>query len=276
VQLHAPGPPASTLVEVLGAGGARFAGALLDLAPGGAAAAIADAVGPAATTLALARGDGSQLQVAVDGVLAATFSGDGGRLAVVDGRGGLWSLDAAAGQLRQIADGPFVDAPLVEADGSILALAVPSVEAPYQSRLVRVFPDGTQETISTEELVYDVSPLADGGLALVVHRPGATQVRRLAVDGSTLAADLGPDAVNVSLSADGRTVAWERAGRVFVRANEHVVDLGDGARPLVAPDGATVLVRLEDAARVVDLEGRELLGVAAASGFASCAGGCQP
>jgi hypothetical protein len=276
VQLHAPGPPAGGLVEIIATDGGPFAGELLALAPGGGAAAIVDAPGPAATTFALARADGSQLQVDVDGALAAAFSADGAEVAIVDGRGRLWSLDAMNGEMRPIAEGPFVDVPLIEPDGRILALAVPSVEAPFQSRLVRVSADGSQEAISTEELVYDASPLADGGLALVVHRPGVTQVRRRSDDGSTLAAELGPDAVNVTLSADGDVIAWERGGQVFVRAGGGVVAFGEGARPLVAPDGASVLVRLDGGARLLDLEGRELLMVAGTAAFAPCTGGCQP
>jgi hypothetical protein len=268
--------PAPTTLEVRGTGDAPFTGALLDVASDGAAAALADVHGPAATSLAIALPDGSQLQVEMEGLLSASFSPDASQLAVVDGHGRLWSLDAASGTMRPIADGPFVDAPLIEADGTILALAVPSVEAPYASRLVAVDPDGHVTSRSPEELVYAAAPLADGSVAVVAHRPGGTVVLRQSEGGTQQLADLGADAVNVSVSADGRVIAWETSGRVLARVDGRTVALGDGAAPRISPDGSALLVRRDGASILLDLAGSELASLASASAFVRCAGGCQP
>lgn len=267
--------PTPTTLEVRGTGD-PFTGALLDVASDGAAAALADVHGAAATSLAIALPDGSQLQVEMEGLLSARFSPDGSRLAVVDGHGRLWSLDAASGTIRSIADGPFVDAPLIEADGTILALAVPSVEAPYASRLVAVDKDGHVTSRSPEELVYAAAPLADGSVAVVAHRPGGTVVLRQSEGGTQQLADLGADAVNVSVSADGRVIAWETSGRVLARVDGRTVALGDGAAPRISPDGTALLVRRDGASIVLDLAGSELASLASASAFVRCVGGCQP
>ena len=270
---HDPAPPT---LEVRGAAGAPFTGTLLDVAPDGAAAALADLPGRAATRLAIALADGSQLQVEMEGLLAATFSTDATQLAVVDGHGRLWSLDTTSGSVRAIADGPFVDAPLIEADGTILALSVPSVEAPYASRLVAIDADGSATRRSDEELVYAVAPLADGSLAVVAHQPGGTVVLRQAGGRTHQLTELGADAVNVSLSADGGVIAWETAGRIFARVDGGTIAIGKGAQPRIAPDGTALLVRRDGASVLLSLGGDELATLASASAFIPCATGCQP
>jgi hypothetical protein len=262
--------------EVRGAGGAPFAGTLLDVAADGASAAVADATGRGASALAVAAADGSQLQVGMEGILAATFSADGSRLAVVDGHGRLWSLDVVTRTVGLVSDGPFVDAPLIEANGTILALAVSSVEAPYASRLVAVAPDGTAEARSGEPLVYDATRLADGSLAVIAHRPGGTVVLRQADGRARELVDLGADAVHVTISADGRVLAWENAGRIHARSDGRSVVLGDGSEPRVAPDGTALLVKREGHAVLLDLSGAALATLGPAAGFLPCATGCQP
>ena len=70
------------------------------------------------------------------------------------------AVAAATATAQQVAAGPFTGQPAIEADGSVLALRVPSVEAPYRSELVRVAPDGTDHALTDESLVYGVQPLA--------------------------------------------------------------------------------------------------------------------
>ena len=47
--------------------------------------------------------------------------------------------------------------------------------------------------------------------------PGGTVVQRLEGRTASIVTDLGEDAVNVSVSADGAVIAWETAGRMKVR-----------------------------------------------------------
>jgi hypothetical protein len=266
------GPPAA-VVEVRATDGSQYAGTLLAVAPDGASAALADIADPAAAVLVIARTDGTQLRVEMAGLIAATFSADGGRLAAIDGRGRLWAVDTATATARSLADGPFIDAPLVEADGTTLALAVPSIEAPFRSRLVAVDPAGNVRILSDEELVYDAARLADGSLVAVAHRPEGTLVGVVGGAPGEPLADLGPDAVNVSLSADGSVMAWESAGRIFVRAGDGPpVEVGPGTEPAVAVDGSSLLVRRDGASTLIGLDGSALARFAAASALVACAG----
>jgi hypothetical protein len=266
---------AAGVLEVRPAPGSSFGGVVLDAASDASAAALSDGRGLVAGGLLVARADGSQLRVALDGVLDATFTDDAARLAVVDGIGRLWLVDSATGAAQTLADGPFLAAPVTEPDGSVLALAVPSIEAPFRSRLVRVAPDGTVGSVSEEELVYDVTRLADGSLAIVSHRPAGTVVHRLAQGVARLHAELGPDAVNVSLSRNGEVIAWESAGQAFARRGASAVRaLGAGSRPAVTADGTAVLLEREGASILVDLEGEVLATLAAASVVVGCDGEC--
>lgn len=265
------------VLEVQPVAGSAVPAELLAVAPGSNAAAVAHAPGPEATTLVVANADGSQLQLDVEGVLGTTFAPDGSWLAVIDGAGRLWSLDAADGAVTRVADGPFVGSPLIDAEGRIHALAVPSVEAPYQSFLVRVDPAaGEPRRISAEELVYGAQWLADGSLAVVAHRPGETVILRQTGDRATLHANLGPDAVNVSVSGDARVIAWESAGQVYVRGwAGRTRAIGAGSWPQLTADGASILVARGGASVLLDIEGRELARLSAASGLVPCVGGCQ-
>jgi hypothetical protein len=262
------------VLEVRPEPGSAFAGIVLDAAPDGTAVALADALGDPLAGLVLAQADGSQLRIELKGVLDATFAADAASLAVVDGVGRLWRVDAGSGAAEVIADGPFISAPVMHDDGTILALAVPSVEAPFSSRLTRVRPDGETTVDSDEALVYGAFSLADGSLAVVAHRASGTVVLRIEAEGATLRADLGPDAVNVSLSADGSVIAWESFGQAFVRGRAgEALDIGPGTRPQVTRDGSAILLERDGASVLVDLDGRVLASLPAAA-VIGCGGGC--
>jgi hypothetical protein len=251
---------------------------LLAVAGDGRAVALADRVGEASGVLTLAGADGDQLQIPFAGLLAATYVADGSRLAVVDGRGALWSVDATSGLVDPIADGPFVGSPVIDDDGSLLMLAVPSVEAPYESHLVRLAPaTGTAESLSEAELVYAVFPLEIGDLAIVAHGVGGTSVRQLTEDGERLLADLGMGAVNVAVAPNGR-IAFERDGEgIFVldASGSAPRSVGPGSGPCFGPDGSLMLVRRGSQRVALSIDGSVL---AVAGRLAALAGsaGCLP
>jgi len=214
----------------------------------------------------------------VTGLLAAGFAPDGSWLAICDGLGRLWRVDSASGATQLIADGPFAGSLLVEPGGSILALAVSSVEAPFMSHLVRLGPAGqAAEMVSDAGLVYAMAALADGSLAVVSHRPAGTLIQRLA-DGQVVSStDLGSGAVNVSMSSDGAIVAWEQDGQLVVRSGQAPARvLGPGQRPRVAPNGRMVLV---DAAAggtsVLSVDGELIAQLTGPVALLDC-GECRP
>jgi hypothetical protein len=264
------------LLEVRGGALARAGGRATVLAatPDGSRVAVADSVGQDPASLVVAALDGGQLRVPFDGLLAAAFAPDGSWLAVSDGLGRLWQVDATDGGSSLVADGPFIGTLVVEAAGSILALAVPSVEAPYRSRLVRIQPGGAAEPISDEELVYDVAPLAGGALAVVAHRPQGTLVERVVDGASRTLVDLGPGAVHVAVSADLRVVAWQRDGYVFSRTGEEAaIRIGPGERPRVAPDGSMLLFAAAEGERAYRPDGTLLAELDGPAILLDC-GGC--
>ena len=272
VEVRIPGWTAAT----------REAGAnrMLALSPDGSSAAIAAQLGPEPSTLILARGDGSQLQVRLNGLMAAGFSPDAAWLAAIDGAGSLWRVDASSGQATRLADGPFLGSPVIDAVGSILALRVASVEAPFVSRVARVAPGGAAVTLLTDDLlVYGVQPLDDGSLAVIAHQASGTVLVREDTGGQRrLLANLGPDAVNVAVAPNGAAVAWERAGEVFVQelpaGQPHI--LGRGARPRFGPDGLTVLVEVQSGTALLDLRARPIATFASQVAFGACGDGCRP
>lgn len=250
---------------------------LLDVAEDGAAA-LADQFGLDPATLIVAHPDGSQLRAAVRGLIAAEFAPDGSWLAVVDGAGALLRLEADDGESALLAPGPFMGPIVIEPAGTLLALAVSSVQAPFRSRLVRVDPaTGEMLTMLDEELVYGAQLLSDGGIGVVAHRPSGTVVLRSADGSATVLADLGAGAVNVSLSGDARVMAWEQSGEIVVRpeAGASSRTLGSGSNPRVAPDGSAVLFEQAGKAVLATLDGVPLARLSSATAFASC-GRCQP
>jgi hypothetical protein len=256
------------------------AGAVLALASGGNLAAVAVQIGPAGTTLIIARLDGSQLQVPMPGLISAGFAPDTSHLAAIDGAGSLWRIDASSGQASRLAVGPFLGSPLIGQDGSILVLRVPSVVAPFASRLVRVSADGSTVTELTDDhLVYGAHRLDDGSLAVVVHQPGGTLVLQgEPPESRSLLANLGPDAVNVAVAPDGRAVAWERSGNIYLQELPagSARPLGAGAHPRFAPDGMTLLIDEPTQVSLLDRAGHALATFDSQAAFASCVGGCQP
>lgn len=282
VELVARPDLAVGLVEVrtaTGAGVARSTGAdrLLALRAGGQMAALARKVGPDPTALVLARHDGSQLLVPLPGLLSAAFAPDGTWLAALDGSGSLWRVMTDSGSAVLLAAGPFIGAPIVEETGSVVILSVPSVEAPFMSRLVRVAADGSATTaLSDDQLVYGAQQLAGGGLAVIAHQPSGTLVWRLAGGSRQLLVDLGRDAVNAAVSDGAGAVAWERAGEIFAQSlpDGQPVRLATGSQPRLAPDGQAVLVELPTGTALFALDGRSLGTLEAQAAFASCPAGC--
>ena len=279
VEIRAHTELPATVLEVQGppSGAAGPTPLILAAADGGSAVALAERMGQDPTTLVVAYVGGNQVRVPFDGLLAAAFSPDASWLAVSDGMGRLWRVDARDGRSDVIADGPFAGTLQVEPGGSILGLAVASIEAPFTSWLVRIDPsDGTIATLSDEELVYDVQPLAGGALALVAHRPGATLVQQLTDGETSLVTDLGPGAVHVSVSADLRVMAWERAGDVFARAGDRgTVRIGPGTNPRLAADGSLLLVDAESETRAYAPDGRLLVRLSGPAILLPC-GACRP
>jgi hypothetical protein len=248
---------------------------LLAISPAGDVAALADRIGEPSGTLTLAEIDGGQLRVQLPGLLAASFAADASWLAVVDGLGGLWRVDAGSGDADRLADGPFVGSPLVAADGALVLLSVPSVEAPYRSRLVRYEQAGGSITpISDEELVYGAFPLDGGDLAVVAHRPDGTVVERLTRDGSRPMAELGPEAVNVAVARDGR-IAFERAGEgisLVDAPGSAARDIGAGSRPCFGADGTALLVHRGGQSIVLGVDGSILASLGELAAFAGAQG----
>lgn len=252
---------------------------LLAIAPGGEMAAIAGQMGPGQAPLILVRADGTQLHVTMAGLLGAGFAPDAAWLAVIDGAGSLWRIDASTGRATHLADGPFLGSPVIDVAGAILTLRVASVEAPFLSRLVRVAADGSQLTMLTDEqLVYGVQPLTDGSLAVTAHRPAGTLVISVPPNGATQTmADLGPDAVNVSVAPTGAAIAWERRGEVFLRG----LPAGQpqrftaGRRPRFAPDGQALLVDAPTGTVLMDLRARTIATFTTQVAFDGCAAGCE-
>lgn len=266
---------AALLVEVEQPADGR---SLLAVADDGRAVALADRVGDASGVLTLAAANGAQLQIPFAGLLAASFVADGSWLAVVDGRGALWRVDAASGDADLLADGPFVGSPVIDDDGSLLVLAVPSVEAPYQSHLVRLTPaSGIATPLSEAELVYAAYLLDTGDVAIVAHEVGGTTVRQLSGGGAGLLAELGMGAVNVAVAPNGR-IAFERDGEgIFLidAPGSAPRSLGAGSRPCFDPDGSLLLVRRASHQVALSVDGSVQ---AVADGLAALAGseGCLP
>lgn len=255
---------------------------LLDIAPELGMVAVTDLVADASATLTVQAADGSQLLVGLPGVRAAEIAADGAWVAALDGAGRLLRVQVADGAVRELAAGPFLGPLLFDADGSLLLLAVSSVEAPWQSRLVRLDPaSGASVALSGDELVYAPLALADG-IAYAAHdrASGATVVRRLAPTGPQQVADLGPEAIEVDMARDGSALAYEVVGD-----GAYVLDLatgrhrrvGAGSAPRLSPDGTLLVVRRGRAAAVIDRDGELRDEIASATvAWATCDEECAP
>lgn len=264
----------SSLLEVQAPG----APALLAISADGAQAALADQLGQASGTLTIAHGDGSQVRVTLPGLVSAGFAPDASWLAVVDGRGALWRIDTQTGDAAQIGAGPFLGSPVAAADGSLLLLAVSSVEAPYRSRVVRVKPSGAATPLTNDELDYAAYPLADGGVAVVSHEGGRIVVRRVAGGASHLLAALEPGAINVAVASDGRRIAYELVGsgvELLDRPGASPRSLGSGSRPCFATDASALLVKRGAGTAALALDGSVLAVTQRQAGLAGAVG-CLP
>lgn len=251
---------------------------LLAVSPDGSAVALADRMGEASGTLILAASDGSQLRISLPGLLGATYAGDGSWLAVVDGRGALWRVDATIGGSELVAEGPFIGSPLIDTDGSLVMVEVPSVEAPYRATLVRVVPGtGGSSVLSARQLVYAAFPLEAGDLAVVAHDVTGTVVGRLSAAGERPMVDLGAGAANVTVAPNGG-IAFEVAGEGIFIVDPHASApraLGNGTLPCFAPDGSSVLVSRGEQRVALGLDGSPLAEVEGLAGFAGSTG-CLP
>jgi hypothetical protein len=241
-------------------------------------AAVAGQIGPDSTPLVLARPDGSQVQVELPGLIAAAFAPDESWLAAIDGRGSLWRIATADGAARLIASGPFIGQPAVQADGSVVALRVPSVEAPYRSTAVRIAATGEMDVLADEPLVYGAQPLDDGSLAITAHRPSGTVVLRLAGGRAASLVDLGPDAVNVAVAQAADAVAWESDGEILLQRLPagRAQRITAGTHPRFSPDGSALLVDVPTGTELIERDGSLIATFTSQLGFAACSAECAP
>lgn len=227
---------------------ALAAARLLDVAPESGIILATDLVADVSGTLTVQREDGSQLLVTVPGVTDGELSPDASWVAVIDGIGRLLRVDAASGEMAEIAAGPFLGPIMFDADGTLLLLGVSSVEAPWQSRLIRLDPaNGAMVALSGDELVYGAVRLSDG-IAYAAHDPatGSTIVRRVTATGPQLIADLGPSAIDVDIARDGSAIAHEVVGEgiyVTLPGSGQATRIGAGSDPRFSPDGELLAVR---------------------------------
>lgn len=255
---------------------------LLDSSAGGATILAADVVAGFSANVTIQSEDGSQLLVSVPGVIDGELAPDGTWAAVIDGIGRLLRLDPATGSTEELAPGPFLGPIVFEVEGTLLLLGVSSVEAPWQSRLVRLDPaTGALLALSGDELVYGAIPLADG-LAYSAHDTelGSTVVRRVAPTGPELVADLGSQAIEVDVSRDGSTIAYEVVGEgVYLRS---AVDgttsrIGPGGDPRFSPDGELLAVERGRSTAIVRRDGSVADRIAELTvAWSECAEECAP
>lgn len=255
------------------AAGAR----MLAMASDGSSVAIADRYGVEQAALVVARTDGSQARVQMPGLLAAGYAPAGNWLAVIDGRGALWQVDAASGDARPLADGPFLGSPLVQADGSLLLLSVSSVEAPILSQLVELDPESGEITLrAAEQLVYAAFPMADGGIAISAHVAGSTVVRGIRGDRDELMADLGPGATEVAVAPNGRITFARQGGGVFLldRPGAPARLLAAGSDPAFDPSGSNLIVRQDGWSVVLAPDGSLITRFPGDAAFVACGEEC--
>ena len=261
VELVLPAAPPNPALPA-GEQARRTALRLLATGPDGSTA-IADAVGDPGAGLTIAHADGSQARTGVAGVSGAAFDPRGRWLAVTDLGGRLWRVEADSGRATRLADGPYIGAASFLPDGSLALVAGSSAGAPYESRLVRLNPEtGSEASIyAGNGFVFSARPLADGSLAAVIHPFGeGVSVIRIDANGPRLLTELAPDAIDVSVSADGSRIAYARAGDgIYLAGGEAGAGrrLGTGDLPRIADDGSSILALRDGTAVLLLADGAE-------------------
>ena len=261
-------------------GEALDAARLLDVAPESGTVLATDLVADLSGTLTVQREDGSQTLVTVPGVTDGELSPDASWVAMIDGIGRLLRVEAATATISEIATGPFLGPISFEADGTLLLLAVSSVEAPWQSRLIRLDPtNGAMVALSGDELVYGAVQTT-AGIAYAAHdaTTGTTVVRRVAATGPQLIADLGPSATDVDIARDGSAIAYEVVGDgVYLTApgSGRATRIGAGSDPRFSPDGELLAVRRGASTVVLARDGslRDRIGETTVT-WSECSGEC--
>lgn len=250
---------------------------LLAVGPDGAMAAVASQIGPDPASLVLVSTSGRQDELVMPGLIGAGFAPDGSWVAVIDGSGSIWHVSADGASAQPWIDGPFIGQPIVEADGSVIALRVSSIEAPIRSRLVRIGPDGSVSQLADDELVYGAQLMADGSIAYAAHHGSRLVMMRLSRGRPAQLADLGEDAIHAQLSPNADAVAFERHGGVFLQptGGGGAAFVADGAKPRFAPDGRSILVDEPDGSAMFSRDGGALAGLAWQAAFARCVKECE-
>lgn len=260
----------------------RIALRLLATGPDGSVA-IADAVGDPGAGLTIAHPDGSQARSALAGVSGAAFHPHGGWLAVTDLSGRLWRVEADTGRATRLGDGHYLGRASFLPDGSLMLVAATSAGAPYDSHLVRLNPEtGSAESVyAGQGFVFSARPLADGALAAVIHPfGGGVAVIRIEPAGPRLLAQLAPDAIDVSVSADGSHIAYARVGDgIYLAGGEagSARRLGSGDLPRIAEDGSSILALRDGTSVLLSQDGAERARFGSPTvAWVPCGEGCRP
>jgi hypothetical protein len=254
--------------------------------PGGGSVVLGGPDSAPASSLSVAHSDGSQLEVALPGIRGAAFDAAGDQLAVVDGTGALWRVEARSGLAAFVAAGPYGSDPAWLADGGILAVHLSSADAPAWSAAVIVDPDtGVERPVgdggaASDQIVYQAIPLADGDVVLVRHRVGGgVVVARIASDGAETLLFERDDAPIMDVSPDGQWIAWTANDRAWAgpAASPSLAhELGSGDAVRFSPDGMYILVFNPGAAVVMDRGGVHLTDAGASACWLGGGRGCRP
>lgn len=204
--------------------------------------------------------DGSNVRILTDSIGARfpAFSPDGRQLAVIHDRG-IWVVDVASGDARQLSGGPYTDAfPTWSHDGSRIAWASDQADihdrAGYGFDIWSMAADGTRSLLLTHDLGHDVQPwwLPDGRIVykssthelLIMNSDGSGRTRQdepaqnvfsfaISPDGTRIAYVVGSDGELYVMDLDGRNKRQVATGDV--RAVEKLWWSPDGSR--IAFDG---------------------------------------
>lgn len=257
----------------------------LAAAPDGLTMAVSTVEPGVIGPLTLARADGSQLEVELPGLRGAAFEPGGTWLAVVDLAGAVWRVDAASGTAVRLAEGPYGPDPSVLPDGRILLVRVSAVDAPIWATAETVDADNVHAPLTgslgpEEQLVYGVTPLADGSVALVRHRiGGGVAVVRLDESGAETQLTELHGAAAVSVSVDGRWLAWQEAGATWLAAANAVGEaraIGTGEPVRFSPDATLLLILGAEATDIVDLAGERIDQAGPGACWLGGGRGCRP